>query len=53
MRLPTKFAVLYQWFIYSEKPDENGCYISGLKDNAPEEIKALYKEYLAIIKDRD
>ena len=53
MQLPTKYGELFQWFNFSDKPDEKGSYISGLKDNVPEEIKILYEEYLKIIKDRE
>jgi len=53
MTLPPKFGDLYTWAVISEKPDEYGCYISGVKDNAPDEIKSLFKEYMAIIHNRD
>ncbi len=53
MTIGPKYFPLRDWLLYSDKPDEIGCYISGLKDNAPEEIKALYKEFIAKIKDRD
>lgn len=53
MTLPPKFGDLYTWAVISEKPDEYGCYISGVKDNAPDEIKSLFKEYMAIIRNRE
>ncbi len=53
MKMAAKYFKLRDWLLYSDKPDERGCYISGLKDNAPEEIKILYEEYLKIIKDRE
>lgn len=46
MTLSPKYGDLYQWFIFADKPLENGSMIAGLKKDAPESIKKLYKEYL-------
>lgn len=53
MTIGPKYFPLMDWLLYSDKPDEYGCYISGVKDNAPDEIKSLFKEYMAIIRNRD
>lgn len=53
MTTGAKFFPLRNWLLYSDKPDEKGCLISGLKDNAPEEIKKLYKEYISLLTERE
>lgn len=48
-----KYFPLREWLLYSDKPDERGCLISGLKANAPEEIKKLYTEYISLLNERE
>lgn len=53
MILSPKFFSLKNWLLYSDKPDERGCCIIGLKNNAPENIKNLYNEYMELISNRE
>ncbi len=53
MTIGSKYFPLRDWLIYSDKPDEKGCCIAGLKDNAPEDIQSLFREYMALLNNRE
>lgn len=53
MTLSTRFLPLKEWILYSDKPDKKGCFIKGLKDDAPDDIRILFHEYMSIINNRD
>lgn len=53
MTTSSKFSVLQPWLIYSKTPNARGSFIKGLKDNAPDNIRKLYDEYISHITNRE